>query len=123
MHPLRRVNAFGALAVVIVTLALVAPIARQPTLDRFERSRPVPRASIHDTATEIIESAAVDTASVRSWQRSREPVLGLGTAAALSASVAAATLCFLKRSARDRLCSHTVTANGMRAPPDLHALS
>jgi hypothetical protein len=120
MHLLRRWNVVGALAAAIVALAVAAPIARQTTLDPIETSRPVPRASLLDAANEIVESAAVDSASARSWHRSREPVLGLAVAV-LAAAIAAAAFCFLSRSARERLCSRTVIANGMRAPPPLPA--
>jgi hypothetical protein len=125
MQPLRRVHAVGAVSmaiVVIALIALVAPIAREPTVERLGSSPPASRPSIVDTA-DLVESAAVDTASGRAWHRLREPALGLGIAAALCAAVAAAALCFLSRSARDRVRSRTVTANGMRAPPRLHALS
>ena len=107
----------------IVVVALVAPIAREPTVGRHGSAPPASRPSIVDTATDLVESAAIDTASGRTWHRLREPALGLGIAAALCAAIAAAALCFLLRSARDRVCSRTVTANGMRAPPRLHALS
>ena len=126
MQPLRRVHTVGAVSVAIVIVALVAlvaPIARAPTLERRGSSLPASSASIVDAATELVESAAIDTASGRSWHRSREPALGLGIVAALCAAVAAAALCFLLRSARDRVSSRAVTANGMRAPPSLHALS
>jgi hypothetical protein len=120
MHLLRRWNVVAALSVAVVTLALAAPIARQPTHDALDTSRPVPRASVLDAATEIAESAAVDSAAARSWHRSREPALGIAVAA-VAAAVAAAALCFVSRSARERLCSRAVTANGVRAPPRLHA--
>jgi hypothetical protein len=107
--------------VTVALIALVAPIARDPAPERH--SPPASRPSIVDTATELVESAAIDTASGRTWHRLREPALGLGIAAALCAAVAAAALCFLLRSARDHVCARTVTANGMRAPPRLHALS
>jgi hypothetical protein len=126
MQPLRRVHAVGAVSraiVVVALIALVAPIAREPTVERPGSSPPASRPSIVDTATDLVESAAIDTASGRAWHRLREPALGLGIAAALCAAVAAAALCFLSRSARDRVRSRTVTANGMRAPPRLHALS
>jgi hypothetical protein len=123
MHPLRLPKAVGALAVAIVALALAAPVARHPTPERPDAPHAVATASILGAATEIVESAAIEAASVLSWHRSREPVLGLGLAFALAAAVAAAAFCLLVRSTRDRLRSVTITANGMRAPPDLHVLS
>ena len=126
MQPLRRVHTVGAVSVAIVIVALVAlvaPIARAPTLERRGSSPPASSTSIVDAATELVESAAIDTASGRSWHRSREPALGLGIVAALCAAVAAAALCFLLRSARDRV--QLPRGHGQRdaSAPSLHALS
>jgi hypothetical protein len=128
MHPRRRVTAVCTLAVVIVALALATPpladYARGSLDSGLGSWAPNTKASLHDTAAKVTESSALDLPSTRGGYRSREggAPLGLGITAAVLFAAAMAALLFQLRSARDRMLSCTISANGMRAPPILQRL-